>query len=109
MQYNEDNVFDKIIKKEIPSQVIYEDDRVIAIYDISPKAPKHILLLPKGKFVSFDDFVTKSKEEDISYFFRKAKEIATNEGLSEYKIITNCGKSAGQEVFHFHLHIMGGW
>ncbi|MDR2527081.1 MAG: histidine triad nucleotide-binding protein [Rickettsiales bacterium] len=108
MQY-QDNIFSKIIRKEIPSDIVYEDDKVLAFNDISPSAPTHILLVPKGEFVSFDDFASKSTSEDISYFFKKARQIAEDKKLKDYRIVANCGEKAGQVVFHFHLHIIGGW
>jgi diadenosine tetraphosphate (Ap4A) HIT family hydrolase len=109
MQYNKDNIFNKIIKKEIPSQIIFENDKLLAFKDVNPQAPVHILLVPKGDFVSFDDFTKNSSAEDVANFFKKAQEIAENQGVKEYKILANCGEKAGQFVMHFHLHIIGGW
>ncbi len=108
-KYDENNVFYKILKKELPATVVYEDDKVLAFNDISPKAPVHILVIPKGKFVSFDDFVEKSSGEEVSYFFKKVQEIAKSQDLSEksYRIVGNCGEEAGQIVPHFHIHLMG--
>ncbi|MDR0423010.1 MAG: histidine triad nucleotide-binding protein [Rickettsiales bacterium] len=109
MKYDRDNVFYKVIKKEIPSKVVYEDDEVLAINDIAPKAPIHILVLPKKEFVSFDDFVKNSPTEEVASFFKKAQEIAEKNVAGDYRIVGNCGEKSGQEVFHFHLHILGGW
>lgn len=108
-KYDENNVFYKIIKKELPATIIYEDEKVLAFNDISPKAPIHILIVPKEKFISFDDFIEKSSVEEISYFFKKVQEIAKNHNLSNnsYRIVGNCGEEAGQIVPHFHLHLMG--
>lgn len=108
-KYDENNVFNKIIKKEIPSKIVYEDEKVLAFNDINPKAPIHILVIPKGNFVCFDDFVEKSSFEDVAYFFKKVQEIAKNHGLSDasYRIVGNCGEDAGQLVNHFHIHILG--
>lgn len=108
-KYDENNVFYKILKKELPADIVYEDDKILAFNDISPKAPIHILVIPKGKFISFDDFVEKSSNEEVAYFFKKAQEIAKSNGLSDtsYRIVGNCGEEAGQVVPHFHLHIMG--
>lgn len=108
-KYDENNVFCKIINKEIPSKIVYEDDKVLAFKDISPKAPVHILVIPKAKFISFDDFTEKSSPEDVAYFFKKVQEIAKSLGLSDksYRIVANYGKAAGQIVPHFHIHIMG--
>ena len=108
-KYDENNVFYKILKKELPANVVYEDDKILAFNDISPKAPIHILVIPKGKFISFDDFVVKSSNEEVSYFFKKVQEIAQSQGLSDkaYRIVGNCGEEAGQIVPHFHIHLMG--
>jgi len=108
-KYDENNVFYKILNKELPATVVYEDDKVLAFNDVSPKAPIHILIIPKGKFISFDDFIEKSSSEDISYFFKKVREIAKAHNLSDnaYRIVGNCGEGAGQIVPHFHIHLMG--
>jgi len=107
-QYDQNNIFAKIIKKEIPCKSVYEDEKVLAFYDINPQAPIHILVIPKGEYISFDDFVIKASEEDVVYFFKKVREIAKAQGLSEvgYRIIANHGEKVGQVVFHFHLHIL---
>ncbi len=108
-KYDENNTFCKIIKRQLPADIIYEDDKLMAFKDINPKAPIHILVIPKNNFISFDDFVEKSSPEDISYFFKKVQEIAKNLGLSDasYRIVGNCGEQAGQIVPHFHIHLMG--
>ncbi|MDR3289792.1 MAG: HIT domain-containing protein [Rickettsiales bacterium] len=107
MPYDKNNIFAKILRKEIPADVVYEDDKIFAFNDIQPKAPTHILVIPKGEFISFDDFVKKSTPDEVSYFFKKAQEIAENKGLKDYRVQGNCGEKAGQIVFHFHLHILG--
>lgn len=108
-KYDENNIFYKILKKEVPASVVYEDEKVLAFNDINPKAPVHILVIPKGNFVSFDDFVEKSSDKDVAYFFKKVQEIAKSQGLSNasYRVVGNCGEGAGQIVPHFHFHIMG--
>lgn len=108
-KYDENNVFCKIINKQLPSDIIYEDDKIIAFNDISPKAPVHVLIIPKNKFISFDDFVEKSSNDDVAYFFKKIQELAKKLGLSDtsYRIVGNCGEEAGQIVPHFHIHLMG--
>ncbi|GMO59499.1 MAG: HIT domain-containing protein [Rickettsiales bacterium] len=108
MQYNNENIFAKILKKEIPSTPIYEDDKVFAFNDIAPKAKTHILVIPKGEFISFIDFTEKSSADDVAYFFKKVEEIAKNAGLESYRIVANCGADAGQVVPHFHIHILSG-
>ena len=108
-KYDKENIFAKIIRGEVPSTKVYEDNKILAFNDINPKAPIHILVIPKGEFVSFDDFVEKSSAEDVSYFFKTVQKIAREQGLSgnDYRIVGNCGEKAGQIVFHFHIHIMG--
>ena len=106
--YNEQNIFNKIIKGELPCKKIYEDERVLSFYDINPKSKIHALVIPKGGYVDFGDFVSKAKSDEIANFFNKANFIASSVlGLSNFKILTNNGKGAGQEVFHFHIHILG--
>lgn len=108
-KYDENNVFCRILRKELPAEIVYEDDKVLAFKDIDPKAPIHILIIPKTKFISFDDFVEKSNPEEVAYFFKRVQSIAKNLGLSDtsYRIVGNCGEEAGQIVPHFHLHLMG--
>ena len=106
-EYDDNNTFLKIINREIPCDKVYENDKVLCFHDINPKSPVHVLLVPKEKYVSFDDFVQKASGEDISYFFKIAAKIANNLKLKSYRIVANCGSGAGQVVFHYHLHIMG--
>lgn len=105
--YNRENIFYKILNNEIPCDKVYEDDKILAFYDISPKASVHILVIPKKECISFNDFIKNSKDEEISYFFKKVQEIAENQNLTDYKIVANIGKKAEQAVFHYHLHILG--
>jgi diadenosine tetraphosphate (Ap4A) HIT family hydrolase len=108
--YDPNNVFAKIIRNEIPSKKIYEDDNVFAFEDISPKAPTHILVIPKGEYISFSDFISRATPEIIADFFQKISKIAKELGLEEkgYKLVTNNGEQVGQVVFHFHVHILSG-
>lgn len=106
-KYEKNNIFYKIINKEIPSNIYYEDENVICFHDINPKSPVHLLLLPKKEVVCFDDFVKNSTNEEVANFFKKAQEIAESLDVDGYRIVANCGEEAGQVVFHFHLHIMG--
>lgn len=108
--YDNENIFAKIIRGQIPSKKVYEDETVLAFHDIHPAAPVHVLVLPKGEYISFDDFTAKADTETISNFFRKVGEIAGKMGLCEggYRIITNHGKNASQSVPHFHVHVIGG-
>ena len=107
MEYDDNNIFAKIIRKELDAKIVFEDDRILAFHDIYPQAPMHVLVIPKGKYVSFDDFIAKAKEEDILYFFKSIKEIAIKLGLNSYRILSNHGVNADQTVMHFHMHIMG--
>lgn len=105
-----DNVFAKILRGEIPCKKIYEDEFALAFYDISPKAKVHALVITKGMFTDYDDFVNHSSNEEISGFSRailKTAEIL-NVCESGYRIVFNTGKDSGQEVPHLHAHILGG-
>lgn len=107
--YDEDNVFAKIISGKISSEKVYEDDKVLAINDIRPVAPIHVLVIPKGKYIDYADFVTNASNEDLVYYFTKINEIAHSLGLNNaYRLVINRGVESGQSVFHFHTHIIGG-
>jgi diadenosine tetraphosphate (Ap4A) HIT family hydrolase len=107
-KYDRNNVFAKIIRNEIPAKKIYEDDLVLAFEDISAVAPCHILIIPKGEYTDFSDFVSKASESEISYFFRKISEIASLLEIQDsgFRIITNKGNDAHQTVAHFHIHML---
>lgn len=108
--YDDDNIFAKILRAEIPCDKVYEDDYVLAFNDIAPQAPVHILVIPKGKYVSIVDFGTKASAEEVSGFFAAASKIAQEKGLESegFRSIANTGQNGGQEVPHFHLHLLGG-
>jgi diadenosine tetraphosphate (Ap4A) HIT family hydrolase len=106
--YNKNNIFAKIISGDIPCESLYEDDQIIAISDINPAAPIHILVIPKGQYVDFADFVANSSAEEIAHYFKIVAKIADESGAKDYRIVSNRGKSAGQSVFHFHTHILSG-
>lgn len=106
--YDKNNIFAKIISGEISSDKIHEDDHVIAINDINPVAPVHMLVIPKKPYADFADFISKATKEEVSHYFSAIKNIAENQGLKEYRLVSNKGTSAGQSVFHFHTHIIGG-
>ena len=110
MSYDSDNIFAKILRGEIPNNTVYEDDDVLAFHDIAPAAPVHVLVIPKGDYVSFDDFCMKAGTDGIATFFTKVQAVATELGLaaSGYRLITNHGVDASQSVPHFHVHIIGG-
>jgi histidine triad (HIT) family protein len=104
-----DCIFCKIIKGEIPSKVVYEDDLIFAFDDINPQAPVHTLIIPKDHFASLKD-IPEDKMGFISHVFSKAREIAELKGISDsgYRIVLNTGRDSGQEVFHIHFHLLGG-
>ena len=108
--YDDNNVFAKILRKEIPCKPIYEDDKVFFFNDINPQAKIHILAIPKMAVTDYNDFISKADNEMIKYFFDKINEVAKEQGLinSGFRIVTNNGKDANKEVPHFHFHILGG-
>jgi len=110
MSYKSDNVFAKIIRGEIPANKVYEDEKLLAFHDISKAAPIHILVIPKGEYLNFSDFVSKAGAAEVDYFFKKIAEIAKLAGIEEkgYRLITNNGFDAHQTVPHFHVHILAG-
>ena len=107
--YNKNNIFAKILKKEISCNIVYEDNKVMFFNDINPQAKIHILGIPKMDVVDFSDFILKAKKETVSYFFLKTYEIIKDANIesSGFKIITNSGQDGGQEIPHFHVHILG--
>ena len=109
-QYDQNNIFAKIIRGEIPSSKVFENDKILAFHDISKAAPTHILVIPKGEYISFSDFILKVSGQEVVDFFGKVREIASQLGLDEsgYRLITNNGSDASQTVPHFHVHILGG-
>ena len=108
--YDYSNVFARILRGELPSKKVYEDDHVLAFHDINPLAPTHILVIPKGPYVSWDDFSAKASDAEIGAFVRAVGKIARDEGLVEqgYRVLANTGLRGGQEVPHLHMHIFGG-
>ncbi|WDM85629.1 histidine triad nucleotide-binding protein [Ehrlichia sp. JZT12] len=106
--YDDNNIFAKILRKELPCNVVYEDEFVLAFHDIYPQAPIHILVIPKDKYISFNDFIGSSA--NITYFFSIVKKITHKFQLDKtgYRIVTNHGKQGGQVIPHFHVHILGG-
>lgn len=110
MTYDDNNIFAKILRGEIPCGKVFEDDHVLAFRDIQPKAPVHILVIPKGKYVSVADFGAKASPEEITAFWRAVSKIAADNELpdSGFRAIANTGLNGGQEVPHFHVHILGG-
>lgn len=110
MAYDNNNIFAKILRGEIPAKKIYEDDFAVSFHDISPQAPSHILVIPKGAYESMDDFTANASPEEIAGLFRALGKVARQEKLDQtgYRVISNCGINGGQEVPHLHLHLLGG-
>jgi len=104
-----DDLFLKIIDREIPASIVYETDEVLAFRDINPQAPVHVLIIPKVHIRTSND-VLDDQAELIGKLFLAARDIAAGEGISDdgYRLVMNCNRAGGQEVFHIHLHLMGG-
>lgn len=113
LAYDDDNIFARILRGEIPNDTVAENDHALAFRDISPRAPTHVLVIPKGRYVSFDDFCARASEAELVGFMRLCAQVAEAEGVSldkgnGFRAITNAGEDGVQEVPHFHLHIIGG-
>ena len=110
MSYDDQNIFAKIIRGEIPCDKVYEDDHVLAFNDIAPQAPVHVLVIPKGAYVSIDDFGQNGSVEEVAAFYQAVSKIVKDLGLDKkgFRSIANTGDYGGQEVPHFHLHLLGG-
>jgi len=110
MTYDENNIFAKILRGEIPCDKIYEDDYVLALPDIAPQKKIHILVIPKGAYIDISDFGVRASTEEIAGFYRAVSKIADEQGLTTqgFRTIANTGDFGGQEVPHFHLHLLGG-
>lgn len=108
--YNKDNVFYKIIAGEIPANKIYEDDKVLAFYDINPACKVHALVITKRLCVDFADFVRSASAEEVKDFFESVAKVAEilNVHQTGYRVLSNIGEDANQVVKHFHMHILGG-
>ena len=108
--YDESNIFARILRSELPCARVYEDEHVLAFNDIRPLASTHILVIPKGPYVSWDDFSERAPAEEIAAFVRAVGSIARDRGLVEpgYRLLANVGLDGGQEVPHLHVHIFGG-
>lgn len=108
--YDIDNIFAKILRGEIPCKEVYEDEWALAFHDIAPQAPVHILVVPKGPWVSWDDFSANAPAEEIAGFVRAVGKVAREHGLVEpgYRLLANVGVHGGQEVPHLHVHLFGG-
>lgn len=108
--YDPDNVFAKILRGEIPAKTVYEDEHALAFHDINPQAPHHVLVIPKGAYVSWDDFSARGSDAEIAGFVRAVGQVARAAGLvaDGYRLLANVGQHAGQEVAHLHVHVFAG-
>ena len=108
--YDDRNIFAKILRGEIPNKTVYEDDFALAFHDIAPQALVHILVIPKGAYVSWDDFTNSATDAEIAGFIRAVGHVAREAGLVEpgYRLLANTGMDGGQEVPHLHVHLFGG-
>ncbi len=114
MSYDDANIFAKILRGEIPNNTVMETDHSLAFRDINPQAPNHVLVIPKGQYVSFDDFAANAPGDEIVDFIRTVGAVASAEGVAPkdggdgFRLIANAGENGVQEVPHFHIHILGG-
>jgi diadenosine tetraphosphate (Ap4A) HIT family hydrolase len=108
--YDDANIFARILRGEIPSRRVYEDDWAVAFHDIAPQAPVHVLVIPRGRYVSLADFSRDASDAEVAGFFRAVGTVARMLGLEEpgYRALANIGAHGGQEVPHFHVHLFGG-
>ena len=110
LPYDPTNVFARILRGEIPCDRVYEDEHALAFRDIAPAAPTHVLVIPKGAYVSWDDFSARASDAEIAGFVRAVGHVARASGLMEpgYRLLANTGAHGGQEVPHLHVHLFGG-
>lgn len=111
--YDDQNVFAKILRGEIPNNTVIETEHTLVFRDIRPQAPVHVLVIPKGAYISFDDFAANASDAEVLDFMRTAAKVAKDEGVSldtgnGFRAVANTGEDGVQEVPHFHLHILGG-
>jgi len=110
MAYDPNNIFARILRGEIPCKKVYEDNHTLAFHDISPRAPIHILVIPKGAYVSIEDFTANASDAEIAALFRAVSKVAEQAGVAEsgWRFLSNIGANGGQEVPHLHIHVFGG-
>ncbi len=110
LAYDDQNVFAKILRGEIPARKVYEDQWALAFFDIAPQAPTHVLVIPTGAYVSWDDFSTKASDAEIAGFIRAVGQVARDAGLvgPGYRLLANTGLHSHQEVPHLHVHLLAG-
>ena len=108
--YDDQNIFAKILRGEIPNKTVYEDEWALAFHDINPQAPLHVLVIPKGPYVSWDDFSATASPDEIAGFIRAVGRVAREAGLVEpgYRLLANIGGHGHQEVPHLHVHVFAG-
>ncbi|RJY09974.1 histidine triad nucleotide-binding protein [Aurantiacibacter aquimixticola] len=108
--YDSENIFAKILRGEMPCNKVYEDDHALAFHDINPQAPVHILVIPKGEYVSWDDFSAKASDAEMAGYVRAIGHVAREQGLvvRGFRLLSNVGRNGGQEVPHLHVHLFGG-
>jgi diadenosine tetraphosphate (Ap4A) HIT family hydrolase len=110
LPYDDQNIFAKILRGEIPNRTVYEDNFALAFRDIAPQAPVHILVIPRGSYVSWDDFTARASDAEVAGFMRAVGHVAREAGLVTpgYRVLANVGQHGHQEVPHLHVHIFGG-
>ena len=110
LPYDDQNIFAKILRGEIPNRTVFENDWALAFHDIAPQAPVHALVIPKGAYVSWDDFSARASEAEITGFVRAVGSVARDLKLAEpgYRLLANIGQHGHQEVPHLHVHLFGG-
>ena len=110
LPYDDQNIFAKILRGEIPCSKVYEDEHALAFCDINPQAPQHILVIPKGAYVSWDDFSARAPDAEIAGFVRAVGAVARDAGMvaDGYRLLANIGAHGGQEVPHLHVHVFAG-
>jgi diadenosine tetraphosphate (Ap4A) HIT family hydrolase len=109
-EYDDQNVFAKILRGELPARKVFEDAFALAFHDIAPKAPVHVLVIPKGRYVSLADFSARASDAEVAGFFRAVATVAKRLQLERagYRVLVNMGGNGGQEVAHLHAHLFGG-
>jgi diadenosine tetraphosphate (Ap4A) HIT family hydrolase len=110
LPYDDQNIFAKVLRDEIPSKRVYEDEWAVAFHDINPQAPIHVLVIPRGPYVSWDDFSARASDAEIAGFVRAVGTVARDLGLVApgYRLLANVGLHGHQEIAHLHVHLFGG-
>jgi histidine triad (HIT) family protein len=110
LPYDDSNIFARILRGEVPCSRVFEDEHVLAFNDINPLSPHHVLVIPKGAYVSWDDFSERASDEEIAALVRAVGKVARDAGLVApgYRLLANVGADGGQEVPHLHVHLFGG-